>query len=171
MTQSLARVPCTLVLTEPTNLGETGIEIIAHPPSKRRQPLGLLSGGERALTAGALIFALLRASPTPFCVLDEVDAALDEANIGRFRNTLREAAERSQFIVVTTLHLPINSRSRSHGVSELHPTAQQTAHNRNLLLVGDHPALSDDAPDVFAASRICNNPYCCHILTFRAVQP
>jgi chromosome segregation protein len=106
-----------LVLTEPANLGETGIEILAHPPGKRRQPLGLLSGGERALTAGALVFALLRSSPTPFCVLDEVDAALDEANVGRFRTTLREIAERTQFIVVTHNRGTVEVAGTVYGIS------------------------------------------------------
>jgi chromosome segregation protein len=106
-----------LVLTEPANLGETGIEILAHPPGKRRQPLGLLSGGERALTAGALVFALLRSSPTPFCVLDEVDAALDEANIGRFRSTLREISERTQFIVVTHNRGTVEVAGTVYGIS------------------------------------------------------
>jgi len=68
----------------------TGVEIVAQPPGKRSQRLALLSGGERALTAVALLFALLRVSPTPFCVLDEVDAMLDEANVTRFRALLQE---------------------------------------------------------------------------------
>ncbi|MEZ4612376.1 MAG: hypothetical protein R2838_19405 [Caldilineaceae bacterium] len=70
-----------LVLTEPDDITSTGVEIIARPPGKRPQSLALLSGGERTLSACALIFAILRVSPTPFCVLDEVDAALDEANV------------------------------------------------------------------------------------------
>ena len=106
-----------LVLTDPANLGESGIEILAHPPGKRRQPLGLLSGGERALTAGALVFALLRSSPTPFCVLDEVDAALDEANVGRFRTTLREISERTQFIVVTHNRGTVEVAGTVYGIS------------------------------------------------------
>ncbi len=106
-----------LVMTEPSNLITTGIEIIAHPPGKRRQPLGLLSGGERALTACALIFALLTASPTPFCVLDEVDAALDEANVGRFRTALRELADRTQIIIVTHNRGTIEAAGTVYGIS------------------------------------------------------
>jgi chromosome segregation protein len=90
-----------LVLTRPDDLGETGIEIEAQPPGKRFRSLSLLSGGERALTAAALVFAVLQINPTPFCVLDEVDAALDEANVGRFADALRDLADRTQFIVVT----------------------------------------------------------------------
>ncbi|MBI3732492.1 MAG: chromosome segregation protein SMC [Chloroflexi bacterium] len=106
-----------LVLTDPQNLITSGIEIIAHPPGKRRQPLGLLSGGERALTACALTFALLKTSPTPFCVLDEVDAALDEANISRFRETLSELALSTQFIVITHNRGTVEAARAVYGIS------------------------------------------------------
>jgi len=90
-----------LVLTDPDSISSTGIDIIAQPPGKRQQGLALLSGGERALTATALIFAILKVSPTPFCFLDEVDAALDEANVGRFREALRSLCNQTQFILIT----------------------------------------------------------------------
>jgi chromosome segregation protein len=90
-----------LVLTDPDNLSETGIDIEARLPGKREQGLALLSGGERSLTAIALVFALLRVAPTPLCVLDEVDAMLDEANVGRFADLLQELSERTQFIIIT----------------------------------------------------------------------
>jgi chromosome segregation protein len=90
-----------LVLTDPGDLTNTGIDIEARLPGRRSQGLSLLSGGERSLTATALVFALLRVSPTPFCVLDEVDAMLDEANVGRFRDLLRELSANTQFVVVT----------------------------------------------------------------------
>ncbi len=90
-----------LLLTLPEDLTETGIDIEARLPGKRMQGLSLLSGGERSLTATALIFALLKVAPTPFCLLDEVDAMLDEANVGRFRDLLKELSETTQFIVVT----------------------------------------------------------------------
>lgn len=90
-----------LVLSEPSNLLETGIDIVAQPPGKKLQNLQLLSGGERALTAIALLFAILRVKPVPFCVLDEVEAALDEANVSRFAEYLREFSGHTQFIVVT----------------------------------------------------------------------
>jgi len=90
-----------LVLSEPSNLLETGIDIVAQPPGKKLQNLQLLSGGERALTAIALLFAILRVKPVPFCVLDEVEAALDEANVARFAQYLREFSMHTQFIVVT----------------------------------------------------------------------
>ena len=78
-----------LSLTDPTDLATTGIEITARPPGKKPQALAMLSGGERALTAVALLFAMLEVRPAPFCVLDEVDAALDEANVGRFTEALQ----------------------------------------------------------------------------------
>ncbi len=90
-----------LVLTDPEDLTTTGIDIEARLPGRREQGLSLLSGGERSLTATALVFSLLRVSPTPFCVLDEVDAMLDEANVGRFRELLRELSESTQFIIIT----------------------------------------------------------------------
>ncbi|WP_068619425.1 chromosome segregation protein SMC [Paenibacillus tuaregi] len=90
-----------LILLDPSNLLETGIDIVAQPPGKKLQNLQLLSGGERALTAMALLFAILQVKPVPFCVLDEVEAALDEANVIRFAQYLREFSEQTQFIVVT----------------------------------------------------------------------
>lgn len=90
-----------LKLTDPKDLLHTGIDIVAQPPGKKLQHLGLLSGGERALTAIALLFAILRVRPVPFCVLDEVEAALDEANVVRFANYLKMHSENIQFIVIT----------------------------------------------------------------------
>jgi chromosome segregation protein len=82
--------------------GETsGIDIVAQPPGKRLQNLSLLSGGERSLTAVALLFAILKVNPTPFCLLDEVDAALDEGNVVRFREQLRRLVRETQAIVIT----------------------------------------------------------------------
>ncbi|TBL77697.1 chromosome segregation protein SMC [Paenibacillus thalictri] len=90
-----------LILSEPDQMLNTGIEIVAQPPGKKLQNLQLLSGGERALTAMALLFSILHVKPVPFCVLDEVEAALDEANVARFAAYLREFSQQTQFIVVT----------------------------------------------------------------------
>ncbi|PET76780.1 chromosome segregation protein SMC [Bacillus sp. AFS001701] len=90
-----------LVLTDEENLLLTGVDIVAQPPGKKLQNLGLLSGGERALTAIALLFAILQVRPVPFCVLDEVEAALDEANVARFAKFLKYFSEQTQFIVIT----------------------------------------------------------------------
>lgn len=90
-----------LILSDPEHLLTTGIDIVAQPPGKKLQHLALLSGGERALTAMALLFAILRVKPVPFCVLDEVEAALDEANVARYAQYLREFSNQTQFIVIT----------------------------------------------------------------------
>jgi chromosome segregation protein len=106
-----------LILTDPADLAATGIEITARPPGKKPQALAMLSGGERALTAVALLFAMLEVRPAPFCVLDEVDAALDEANVGRFTEALRELAARTQFIVITHNRGTIESADALYGVT------------------------------------------------------
>ena len=106
-----------LVLTDPDNLTDTGIDIEARLPGRRTQGLSLLSGGERSLTAAALVFSLLKVSPTPFCVLDEVDAMLDEANVGRFRDLLRELAENTQFIVITHNRNTVQAADVIYGVT------------------------------------------------------
>jgi chromosome segregation protein len=106
-----------LILTDPENPSTTGVDIIAHPPGKRAQGLALLSGGERSLTAVALLFALLRANPVPFCFLDEVDAALDEANVNRFRDLLVQHAEDTQFIIITHNRRTIEVASTIYGIT------------------------------------------------------
>jgi chromosome segregation protein len=90
-----------LILTQPEDLLNTGVEIVAQPPGKKLQNLGLLSGGERALTAIALLFSILKVRPVPFCILDEVEAALDEANVYRFSQYLKRYSTETQFIVIT----------------------------------------------------------------------
>ncbi len=90
-----------LRLTDPQDMLETGVEIIAQPPGKRLGSLELMSGGEKALTAVAMIFAIFQYKPSPFCLLDEVDAPLDEANIGRFAEAIQQMTDRSQFIIIT----------------------------------------------------------------------
>ncbi|MBT7283299.1 MAG: chromosome segregation protein SMC, partial [Elusimicrobiaceae bacterium] len=90
-----------LVLTEPEDMLETGIDIVAQPPGKKLQNISALSGGEKALTALSLLFSFFRANPSPFCILDEADAPLDEANIERFVGLLKQFVSNTQFIVVT----------------------------------------------------------------------
>jgi chromosome segregation protein len=96
---------------------EPGIDIYARPPGKRIGSLAQLSGGERALTATALLLAILRVRPAPFCVLDEVDAALDERNVGRFTQALRELTDRTQFVVITHNRATIEAADMLYGVS------------------------------------------------------
>ncbi|MGQ9786397.1 MAG: chromosome segregation protein SMC [Anaerolineae bacterium] len=106
-----------LVLTDPQNISQTGIDIVARPPGKRARTLAMLSGGERALTAVSLIFALLKVRPTPFCIMDEVDAMLDEANVGRFRQVLEELSQQTQFIVITHNRHTVEAAKTIYGIS------------------------------------------------------
>jgi chromosome segregation protein len=110
-----------LVLTDPENVLDSGIDIIAQPPGKKLQNLTLLSGGERALTAAALMFAFLRVRPSPFCVLDELDAPLDEANVGRFAAILRDFTEHSSFVVITHNRGTMEVADALYGISMQEP--------------------------------------------------
>jgi chromosome segregation protein len=106
-----------LVLVDDAEVLESGIEIIARPPGKKLQSVSLLSGGERTMTAVALLFALYMVKPSPFCLLDELDAALDEANISRFVNLLERFRERSQFVVITHNRKTIEAADALYGVT------------------------------------------------------
>ena len=114
-----------LVLTDPENLTDTGIDIEARLPGRREQGLSLLSGGERSLTAIALVFSLLKVSPTPLCVLDEVDAMLDEANVGRFRDLLLELSKETQFIIITHNRNTVQAADVIYGVTMGRDSASQ----------------------------------------------
>jgi len=106
-----------LHLTNPEDLLETGIEIIAQPPGKKLGNIELMSGGEKALTAVSLIFAIFQHKPSPFCVLDEVDAPLDEANVTRYNELIREMTDRSQFILITHIKRTMQSVDVLYGVT------------------------------------------------------
>ncbi|MDU2065161.1 MAG: chromosome segregation protein SMC [Sporomusaceae bacterium] len=106
-----------LVLQSPDNLLETGIEIVVQPPGKKQQYLSLFSGGERSLTVIALLFSFLSHRPAPFCMVDEIDAALDEANVNRFSEFLRDYAQKTQFIVVTHRKGTMEIADVMHGIT------------------------------------------------------
>lgn len=106
-----------LYLTDPDNVLESGIEIEAQPPGKKLQSLTLLSGGERAFTAIALLFAILDVRPTPFCILDEIEAALDDVNVYRFADYLSKYSKKTQFIVVTHRRGTMESANILYGVT------------------------------------------------------
>ena len=111
-----------LALTDESDMLETGIEIVANPPGKKvSQNIELLSGGEKALTAVSLLFAIFLVKPSPFCVLDEVDAPLDEANVGRFNQVVREMTEFSQFIIITHNRRTMEIADRLCGVTMEEP--------------------------------------------------
>ena len=106
-----------LMLIDNEDGGVSGVDIVAQPPGKRLQSLALLSGGERALTAAALLFAILKVNPSPFVLLDEVDAALDEANVVRFRERLQQLASETQAIIITHNRVTIEVADSLYGVS------------------------------------------------------
>jgi chromosome segregation protein len=108
-------------LTDETNIGESGIEMIASPPGKRLQNVLLLSGGEKSLTAMALLMAIFKYQPSPFCILDEVDAPLDEANTVRLARLLKEMATETQFIVITHAKRTMEAAQTLYGVTMEEP--------------------------------------------------
>ena len=112
---------CDLVLENPENLAETGIEVIAKPKGKRPSSLTQLSGGERTLTATALLFAIYLIKPAPFCILDEVDAPLDDANVSKFTNMIRQFSDNSQFIIVTHNKMTMSTVDVIYGVTMQEP--------------------------------------------------
>ncbi len=112
---------CDLILENPENLADSGIDVIAKPKGKRPTSLTQLSGGERTLTATALLFAIYLIKPAPFCILDEVDAPLDDANVGKFTNMVRQFSENSQFIIVTHNKMTMNTVDVIYGVTMQEP--------------------------------------------------
>jgi chromosome segregation protein len=108
-------------LTDETNLAESGIDMVASPPGKRLQNVLLLSGGEKSLTAMALLMAIFRYTPSPFCILDEVDAPLDEPNIERLTRLLKEMAAETQFVVITHAKRTMEAAESLYGVTMQEP--------------------------------------------------
>ena len=106
-----------LVLETPDNLADTGIDIVAKPKGKRPSSIQQLSGGEKTLTATALLFAIYLIKPAPFCILDEVDAPLDDANVGKFTNMIRQFSDNSQFIIVTHNKMTMSAVDVIYGVT------------------------------------------------------
>jgi chromosome segregation protein len=133
------------VLEDETDVLESGIEIIARPPGKELRSISLMSGGEKTLTAVALLLAIFRSKPSPFCLLDEVDAALDEANIGRFTAVLHEFLEQSQFIIVTHSKKTMACADVLYGI-----TMQESGISKQVTIrfedwVGEEPKGEEDA--------------------------
>ena len=110
-----------LRLTNPDDMLETGIEILAQPPGKKLGNIELMSGGEKALTAVSLIFAIFQYKPSPFCILDEVDAPLDEANVARYNEAIRGMTSHSQFILITHIKRTMQSVDILYGVTMQEP--------------------------------------------------
>ncbi len=128
-------------LTDETNLAESGIDIVASPPGKRLQNVLLLSGGEKSLTAMALLMAIFRYTPSPFCILDEVDAPLDEANIQRLTRLIKEMSAETQFIVITHAKRTMEAAQALYGVTMQEPGVS------TLVSVKFDPPLHAEAPN------------------------
>lgn len=126
-----------LVLTDPNDVNNSGIEIEAKLPGHKEQELSLLSGGERSLTSVALVFSLLRVSPTPFCVMDEVDAALDEANVGRFCDLLKELSAETQFLLITHNRNTVETSDVIYGITMASDSTSQVVSLRLDEIKGD----------------------------------
>jgi chromosome segregation protein len=132
-------------LTDETNLADSGIDILASPPGKKLQNIALLSGGEKSLTAMALLMAIFRYTPSPFCILDEVDAPLDEPNIQRLTRLLKEMSAETQFIVITHAKRTMEAAQALYGVTMQEPGLS------SLVSVRFDPATQDAEPSPAAA--------------------
>jgi chromosome segregation protein len=136
---------------EGVDLLEAGVEIMAQPPGKKNSTVDQLSGGEKALTAVSLVFAIFGLNPAPFCLLDEVDAPLDEANVGRFNQAVRDMTDRSQFILITHNRRTMEIADRLCGITMEEPGVSKlvAVNLRNSRKGGAGPeapaAGSDDA--------------------------
>ena len=141
-----------IVLDEGVDILDSGIEIVARPPGKEPRNISLLSGGEKTLTCVALLLAIFRSRPSPFCVLDEVDAALDEANIERFIGVLQEFLAWTQFIVVTHSKKTMTCANTLYGVTmqesgvskRVSVRFEDVSDNGEILNVREVPATDDE---------------------------
>lgn len=138
-----------LRLTNPEDMLETGIDILAQPPGKKLSSIELMSGGEKALTAVSLIFAIFLIKPSPFCILDEVDAPLDEANVARYNEMIRAMTDRSQFILITHIKRTMQMVDVLHGVTMQEPGVSRLVSVR----VNEAAAASAPVPKKAAAAE------------------
>ena len=138
-----------LRLTEPDSTGESGLEMVAQPPGKRLQNVLLLSGGEKALTALALLVAVFRYQPSPFCILDEVDAPLDEANVVRFTRLVAQMSEETQFLIVTHNRRTMEIAKVLYGVTMQEPGISKLVSVKWMAEAAENPA--PEAPRAQAA--------------------
>ncbi|WP_293910666.1 chromosome segregation SMC family protein [Sphaerochaeta sp. UBA5836] len=132
-----------LTLVDPENVLESGIDILAQPPGKKLTHLALLSGGERSMTAVALLFATYLVKPSPFCILDEIDAALDDRNIGYFLSVLEEFARKSQFIIITHNKHTVMGSQTLLGVTQMEPGVSTMVSYRIGNFAGEQVILND----------------------------
>ncbi len=140
-----------LLLTDPEDLLNSGVEVVAQPPGKKVGNIELMSGGEKALTAVSLIFAIFQHKPSPFCVLDEVDAPLDEANVARYNEAIRAMTDRSQFILITHIKKTMQSVDVLYGVTMGEPGVSRLVSvkvNDQAVVRSDGRALRTTPPPV-----------------------
>ena len=133
-----------LSLVDQENVLESGIDILAQPPGKKLTHLSLLSGGERSMTAVALLFATYQVKPSPFCILDEIDAALDDRNIGYFLSVLQEFALNSQFIIITHNKHTVMGSQTLLGVTQMEPGVSTMVSYRIGNMQGESVILNED---------------------------
>jgi chromosome segregation protein len=136
-----------IVLEDENDILESGIEVIARPPGKELRSISLMSGGEKTLTAVALLLAIFRSKPSPFCILDEVDAALDEANIGRFTSVLKDFLDRSHFIIITHSKRTMACADMLYGI-----TMQESGISRRIAVRFEDWPDEERAPEAKEAS-------------------
>jgi chromosome segregation protein len=144
-----------LKLTDPSDMLATGVDIIAQPPGKKLANIELMSGGEKALTAVALIFAIFRYKPSPFCVLDEVDAPLDEANVARYNEAIRSMTDRSQFILITHIKKTMQLVDVLYGVTMGEPGVSRMVSvkvNENAVVRSEREVNASNVPGSVAAN-------------------
>ena len=137
-----------LSLSDPDDILNSGIEILAQPPGKNMSTLSLLSGGERSMTAVALLFATYQVKPSPFCILDEIDAALDDRNIGYFLDVLQDFARDSQFIIITHNTHTVTGGNSMLGVSQMEPGVSTAVGYRIASISGQPRILNDEGESV-----------------------
>ncbi|MCA9583690.1 MAG: chromosome segregation protein SMC, partial [Myxococcales bacterium] len=126
-----------IILEDPEDVLECGLDIVARPPGKELRSISLLSGGEKTMTAVALLFAMFRSKPSPYCILDEVDAALDDANVDRYATVLKEFVNMTQFVVITHRKRTMTAANVLYGV-----TMEQAGVSKRMSVrfeeVGEH---------------------------------
>ncbi|MCI7605784.1 MAG: AAA family ATPase [Spirochaetales bacterium] len=137
-----------LSLSDPDDVLNSGIEILAQPPGKNMSTLSLLSGGERSMTAVALLFATYQVKPSPFCILDEIDAALDDRNIGYFLDVLQDFARDSQFIIITHNTHTVTGGNSMLGVSQMEPGVSTAVGYRIASISGQPRIINDEGESV-----------------------